>query len=75
MNRSLSKETRKVLLFTPVMASKQGLLGCHVFARSAIIQSMDYDLARLGSHEFEHLVQALCFAAFGARVETFGDRA
>jgi hypothetical protein len=33
---------------------------------------MDYDLARLGPHEFEHLVQALCFAAFGAKVEAFG---
>ena len=35
--------------------------------------SVDYDLVRLGSREFEHLTQALCFAAFGARVQAFGD--
>jgi hypothetical protein len=34
---------------------------------------VDYDLTRLGSREFEHLTQALCVAALGARVSVFGD--
>jgi hypothetical protein len=34
---------------------------------------MDYDLTRLGSREFEHLTQALCSAAFGPKVQVFGD--
>jgi hypothetical protein len=34
---------------------------------------VDHDLTRLGSHEFEHLTQAPCMAALGARLSTFGD--
>ncbi|GGD84020.1 NACHT domain-containing protein [Microbacterium murale] len=33
---------------------------------------MDYDLARLGPTEFEHMVQALAIAELGIRVSTFG---
>ena len=34
---------------------------------------VDYDLTRLGTAEFEHLAQALCVAALGARVSMFGN--
>ncbi len=34
---------------------------------------VDYDLARLGSREFEHMAQALVLSLLGARVEVFGD--
>ena len=34
---------------------------------------MDYDLTRLGTREFEHLVQALALRVLGAKVEVFGD--
>ena len=34
---------------------------------------MDYPLARLGSREFEQLLQSLCKARLGPRVEAFGD--
>lgn len=34
---------------------------------------MDYDLTRLGAYEFEHLTQALCMAALGARTSIFGN--
>ncbi|WP_137772044.1 MULTISPECIES: hypothetical protein [unclassified Microbacterium] len=33
---------------------------------------MDYDLARLGPTEFEHMVQALAIAELGIKVSTFG---
>lgn len=33
---------------------------------------MDYDLARLGPTEFEHMVQALAIAELGIQVSTFG---
>jgi hypothetical protein len=36
-------------------------------------EPVDYDLARLGSYEFEHLTQALCLAVLGARVSVFGN--
>nr|WP_157553963.1 hypothetical protein [Herbidospora sakaeratensis] len=36
---------------------------------------MDYDLARLGPREFEHLTQALCVAALGEKVQIYGDGA
>jgi hypothetical protein len=34
---------------------------------------VDYDLLRLGTREFEHLVQALALRVLGAKVEVFGD--
>lgn len=34
---------------------------------------MDYDLSRLGSAEFENLIQALCLQELGKGVEIFGD--
>ena len=34
---------------------------------------MDYPLARLGAREFEQLLQSLCKARLGPRVEAFGD--
>lgn len=34
---------------------------------------MDYDLDRLGSPEFEHLIQGLCLSQLGARVRMFGN--
>ncbi|TQM80000.1 hypothetical protein FHX81_2321 [Saccharothrix saharensis] len=34
---------------------------------------VDYDLTRLGTREFEHLVQALALRVLGAKVEVFGD--
>ncbi len=34
---------------------------------------VDYDLARLGSREFEHMVQAIALSVLGTRVEVFGD--
>ena len=34
---------------------------------------MEYQLTKLGSREFEHMLQALCKARLGSRVEAFGD--
>ncbi|WNV87648.1 hypothetical protein [Umezawaea sp. Da 62-37] len=34
---------------------------------------VDYDLARLGTREFEHLVQGLAVQVLGANVQVFGD--